>query len=69
MRPHKWMHSPLSFGGRRAIWEEGYTETVRMLADPASAIRLALQPQLPRELNQATHDVVIEFVELSVYGR
>ena len=69
MRPHKWMHSPLSFDGRRAIWEEGYTETVRMLADPASAIRLALQPQLPRELNRATHDVVIEFVELSVYGR
>jgi predicted acylesterase/phospholipase RssA len=37
------MYSPMNFPARRAILEEGYTGTARMLADPKSPIRLALE--------------------------
>ena len=37
------MYSPMNFAARRAILEEGYTGTARMLADPSSPIRLALE--------------------------
>ncbi|HET8936276.1 MAG TPA: patatin-like phospholipase family protein [Polyangiales bacterium] len=37
------MYSPMNFDARRAILEEGYTGTARMLADPASPIRQALE--------------------------
>jgi predicted acylesterase/phospholipase RssA len=37
------MYSPMNFAERRAILEEGYTSTARMLADPSSPIRQALE--------------------------
>ena len=36
------MYSPMNFAARRAILEEGYTSTVRLLADPDSALRTTL---------------------------
>jgi NTE family protein len=33
------MYSPMNFAARRAILEEGYTSTVRLLADPDSQLR------------------------------
>jgi NTE family protein len=37
------MYSPMNFAARRAILEEGYTSTARMLSEPGSPIRLALE--------------------------
>ncbi|MEY4577985.1 MAG: hypothetical protein RL701_2688 [Pseudomonadota bacterium] len=37
------MYSPMNFAARRAILEEGYTSTARMLADPESPIRATLE--------------------------
>lgn len=37
------MYSPMNFAARRAILEEGYTGTARMLTDPSSPIRIALE--------------------------
>jgi NTE family protein len=37
------MYSPMNFAARRAILEEGYTGTARMLADPDSPIRATLE--------------------------
>ena len=37
------MYSPMNFAARRAILEEGYTGTSRVLADPASPIRSMLE--------------------------
>lgn len=37
------MYSPMNFAARRAILEEGYTGTARMLADPESPIRKSLE--------------------------
>jgi hypothetical protein len=36
------MYSPMNFAARRAILEEGYTSTVRLLADPESPLRKTL---------------------------
>jgi predicted acylesterase/phospholipase RssA len=33
------MYSPMNFAARRAILEEGYTSTVRLLSDPESTLR------------------------------
>jgi hypothetical protein len=37
------MYSPMNFAARRAILEEGYTSTVRLLSDPESPLRKTLQ--------------------------
>lgn len=37
------MYSPMNFAARRAILEEGYTSTVRLLNRPESPLRLALE--------------------------
>jgi NTE family protein len=37
------MYSPMNFAARRAILQEGYTSTVRRLADRSSELRLAIE--------------------------
>jgi hypothetical protein len=37
------MYSPMNFAARRAILEEGYTTTVRLLADTESPLRKTLE--------------------------
>ncbi|HEY2733817.1 MAG TPA: patatin-like phospholipase family protein, partial [Polyangiales bacterium] len=37
------MYSPMNFAARRAILEEGYTATVRLLSDPESQLRQTLE--------------------------
>jgi predicted acylesterase/phospholipase RssA len=37
------MYSPMNFAARRAILEEGYTATVRLLSDPDSQLRTTLE--------------------------
>jgi predicted acylesterase/phospholipase RssA len=37
------MYSPMNFAARRAILEEGYTSTVRLLSDPDSELRTTLE--------------------------
>lgn len=37
------MYSPMNFAARRAILEEGYTSTVRLLSDPDNPLRRALE--------------------------
>lgn len=37
------MHSPMNFAARRAILQEGYTSTVRMLSDPSHPLRAAFE--------------------------
>jgi NTE family protein len=37
------MYSPMNFAARRAILEEGYTGTVRLLADPESPLRTTFE--------------------------
>jgi NTE family protein len=37
------MYSPMNFAARRAILEEGYTATARLLADPSSHLRTTME--------------------------
>ena len=37
------MYSPMNFAARRAILQEGYTQTVRRLSDPESPLRETLR--------------------------
>ena len=48
LEPHQsdatlFMHSPMNFAARRAILQEGYTSTTRLLADPTSTLRTTLE--------------------------